>query len=85
MNAVNTLEALTCGQGMVAPTREKLSGSISGDVVMVCEVSLSTGVSQIRNAPPASEDADRAEQQATWQALKRILDENRLSDRKLFP
>jgi len=32
------------------------------------------------NEPP-----ERAEQQETWEYLKKALDEDRLSDRKLFP
>lgn len=32
-----------------------------------------------------SSEEDRQEQQETWEYLKRVLDEDRLSDRKLFP
>lgn len=31
------------------------------------------------------EEEDEQEQRATWEELKRALDEDRLSDRKLFP
>lgn len=30
-------------------------------------------------------EGDQQEQQETWDYLKRVLDEDRLSDRKLFP
>lgn len=32
-----------------------------------------------------SSEEDQQEQQETWEYLKRVLDEDRLSDRKLFP
>jgi hypothetical protein len=52
-------------------------------------------IEQIRKNQPAIEllrswmetkdEDDAAEQRETWEYLKKVLDEDRLSDRKLFP
>lgn len=39
----------------------------------------------LRSWPEADDEEDAVEQRETWEYLKRVLDEDRLSDRKLFP